>query len=374
MTGAQLNNAGSPSPSAEDRFARMVEASPIALVLTARTGRIELANRQAEHMFGYDRAELQGQPLELLMPERFRGVHLDLRQRFQTNLTPRLLGEGGELFGLRKDGTEFPLEIGLNPIDFDAEPMVLAGIIDITARREIEREREQQRRELARSNADLEEFAYVASHDLKAPLRAISHLVEWIGEDIEATASAETIDNLRLLRGRAARLQMLLDGLLAYSRVNPTQSVAEDVDIAEMVGDIAAMLAPPTGFVIACEGEISVLRTHAMPIRVVLENLIDNALKHHDRAEGRITVAMRQAGGMAEFRVSDDGPGIAPRFHDRIFVIFQTLASRDDVESSGIGLAMVKKKVLAHGGQIRVESSPPARGTAFVFTWQGIAA
>ena len=363
-----------PSLSAEDRFARVVEAAPTALLLTGRSGLIEMVNRQAERMFGYDRAELQDQPLELLLPERFRGHHVGLRQRFLDNMAPRIMGEGRDLFGLRKDGSEFPLEIGLNPIDLDGEPMVLAGIVDVTARHKIEREREQQQRELERSNADLEEFAYAASHDLKAPLRAMSHLVQWIGDDIEATASAETLDNLKLLRGRAARLQMLLDGLLAYSRVGPTQSVAEDVDIAEMVSDIAAMLAPPTGFVIGCEGEMPVLRSHSLPIRVVLEDLIDNAVKHHDRAEGRITVAMRQAGGMAEFRVSDDGPGIAPRFHDRIFVIFQTLASRDDVESSGIGLAMVKKKVLAHGGQIRVESSPPARGTAFVFTWQGIAA
>src|SRR5271165_1740821 len=115
-------------PSAEDRFARMVEASPTALVLTAGTGRIVLVNRQVEHMFGYDRAELHGKPLDLLMPERFHGRRDDLQQ---------------QLFGLRKDGTEFPLEIDLNPVDLDSEPMMLAGIIDITARHQVEREREQ---------------------------------------------------------------------------------------------------------------------------------------------------------------------------------------------------------------------------------------
>jgi PAS domain S-box-containing protein len=361
-----------PSLSAEDRFARVVEAAPTALLLTGRSGLIQMVNRQAERMFGYDRAELQDQPLELLLPERFRGQHVGLRQRFLDNMAPRIMGEGRDLFGLRKDGSEFPLEIGLNPIDLDGEPMVLAGIVDVTARHKIEREREQQRRDLERSNADLEEFAYAASHDLKAPLRAISHLVEWIGEDIEATAGAETLDNLRLLRGRAARLQMLLDGLLAYSRVGHTRSVVEDVDIPELVGEIAVMLAPPPGFVIACKGAMSVLRAHRMPLRVVLENLIGNAVKHHDRDAGRIMVAMRQERGVAEFRVSDDGPGIAPRFHDRIFVIFQTLASRDDMESSGIGLAIVKKKVLAQDGKISVESAPPARGATFVFTWRGI--
>ncbi len=361
--------AGWPVLSAEDRFARVVEAAPTALVLMARSGRIEMVNRQAERMFGYDRTELAGQVLELLMPERFRGGHVGLRQGFFATMEPRLMGEGLALFGRRKDGSEFPLEIGLSPIELDGEAMVLAGIIDVTARREIEREKEQQRRELERSNADLEEFAYAASHDLKAPLRAIAHLVAWIGEDVAPTASLDTMENLKLLAGRAARLQMLLDGLLAYARVGHTPTPVEPVDIAEVVGDVAAMLAPPPGFVIACEGEMAVVHTHRMPIRVVLENLIGNGLKHHDRTEGRITVTMSLWDGVAEFRVSDDGPGILPRFHDRIFLMFQTLASRDEVEASGIGLAIVKKKIQSHGGQIRVESAPPARGASFIFTW-----
>ena len=344
-----LPGRGQPRLPAEDRFARVVETSPTALVLTAATGRIELVNRQVERMFGYDRVELLGKPLALLMPESFRSRHL----------------------GLRKDGTEFPLEIGLDPIDIDGEPMVLASIVDITARRALEREQEQQRLELVRSNADLEEFAYLASHDLKAPLRAISHLAQWIGEDIEPTANPETLENLRLLQGRVARLEALLDGLLAYSRVGGhSDTPVEAVDIAEVVREVIALLAPAPEFVVTCEGTMPVIRTHRMPIQVVLRNLIDNALKHHDRAEGRITVATRLLDGVAEFRVTDDGPGIEPRFHERIFVIFQTLATRDDNASTGIGLAIVKKKIERNGGRIWVESAPPARGTSFVFTWK----
>jgi signal transduction histidine kinase len=233
----------------------------------------------------------------------------------------------------------------------------------------LEQEREQQRHELARSNADLEKFAYVASHDLKAPLRAIAHLAQWIAADIQATANPETIDNLYLLQGRAERLQALLDGLLTYSRAGQGHAVAEDLDIAAMVNDIAAKLAPQPGFIVACEGTMPKLRTYRRPIRVVLENLIGNGLMHHDRAEGRISVAMQRVDGVAEFRVSDDGPGIPKQFHNRIFAIFQTLASRDDVESSGIGLAIVNKEVQARGGRISVESAPPQRGTTFVFTW-----
>jgi signal transduction histidine kinase len=194
--------------------------------------------------------------------------------------------------------------------------------------------------------------------------------VQWIADDIKEIANPETLESLALLQGRVARMQMLLDGLLSYSRVGHSNSPIEDVDIAEVVNEVAAMLAPPPGFVITCEGAMPVLHTHRMPIQVVLENLISNGLKHHDRAEGRITVSARPVDDATEFRVSDDGPGIAPEFHERIFLIFQTLASRDDVESSGIGLAIVKKKVQTHGGQIWVESAPPARGTTFVFTWK----
>jgi PAS domain S-box-containing protein len=355
---------------AEHRFALVVEASPTALVLAGSSGRIEMVNRQAERMFGYDRAELVNQPLEALMPERFRHGHVVLRHHFAADMSSRLMGEGRDLFGLRKDGTEFPLEIGLNPIDFEGETVVLAGIIDITARRRVEFEKEQQRLELARSNADLEEFAYVASHDLKAPLRAISHLVEWISEDIEVTASTETIDNLKLLRGRVVRLQSLLDGLLAYARIGKARVSYEPVDVNQVVRDVVAVLSPSPGFKVVCDGTLPMLRTHRTPILVVLQNLISNGIKHHDRAEGRITIAMKLVNGVAEFRVSDDGPGIEPRFHERIFVIFQTLSSRDELESSGIGLAIVKKRVEAHGGRIWVESAPPARGTTIVFTWK----
>jgi len=358
-----------PRVSSEDRFARVAEASPTALVLVGPDGTIELINPQAERMFGWMRQDLVGRPLETLMPQRLRNAHVHLRREFMVDMSSRLMGAGRDLYGLRKDGTEFPLEIGLNPIDIDGQPMVLAGIIDITARRRIEYEKEQQRIELERSNADLEEFAYVASHDLKAPLRAISHLVEWISEDIEATASTETIDNLKLLRGRVVRLQSLLDGLLSYARIGKARVSFEQVDVNQVVRDVVAVLSPPCGFAIECE-EMPLLRTHRTPILAVLQNLISNGLKHHDRAEGRIKVTMKLENGIAEFRVSDDGPGIAPRFHERIFVIFQTLSSRDDLESSGIGLAIVKKRVEAHGGRIWVESAPPTRGTTIAFTWK----
>ncbi len=355
---------------AHDQFARLFEVSPTALALTGRSGSIKMVNQRTEQMFGYDRGEMQGQPFAMLFPERLRGVVDKQRDRCIVGMSSRLVMESPMLFGQRKDGHEFPIEIGLNPITLGGEPMLLADLSDMTRQRQIEHERQQRQRELERSNADLEEFSQAVSHDLKAPLRAIGHLAQWIGEDSKVTADAGTFENLRLLQGRVVRMQKLLDGLLEYSRVGHTGTAAEDVDIPELVSDITAMLDLPPAFVVACEGEWRPLRTERVALQMVLENLIGNGVKHHDRAEGRITVRMQVAGGMAEFRVSDDGPGIEERFHQRIFMVFQTLKSRDDLEASGIGLAIVKRKVENHSGRIWVESAPPARGATFIFTWK----
>jgi PAS domain S-box-containing protein len=354
----------------ESRLIQVVDALPMALVLSGLDGHIEMVNERAERMFGYDRDELRDKPLEALMPTRFHDAHNGMRNQFAASRTTRPLDEGSELFGIRKDGTEFPMEIDVNAIHLEGSSMVVASIVDITARRMIEREREQKCLELVRSNADLEEFAYVASHDLKAPLRAISNLAQWISEDVAATASVETTENLKLLRGRVMRLQSLMDGLLAYARIGRSLDNIEDVDIANVVGEVVSELSPPPGIIVAFQGPRLTLRTHRASLQVVLQNLIGNAVRHHDRAEGLVTISARRVDGLVEFRVSDDGPGIAERFHDRIFVMFQTLASRDDVEASGIGLAIVKKRIEGHGGRIRVESSPPVRGTNFVFTWK----
>ena len=168
----------------EERLRLFVESAPNAMVMSNTHGEIEMVNGQTERSFGYSRAELMGQSIEMLVPERFRAHHPIMRASFFASRKSRPMGTGRDLFGLRRDGTEFPVEVGLNPIATEEGDIVLSTIVDITPRRLIEQEKEQQRQELERSNADLESFAYVASHDLKAPLRAISHLAEWIEEDI----------------------------------------------------------------------------------------------------------------------------------------------------------------------------------------------
>jgi signal transduction histidine kinase len=224
--------------------------------------------------------------------------------------------------------------------------------------------------ELRRSNEELDSFAYAASHDLRAPLRGIANLADWIAEDLGETAGPETVANLDLLRKRVQRLDMLLDSLLQHSRVGRVGATPEDVDIALLVHEIADYLTPRDGFEVVYRGEIATIHTSKAPLEQVLRNLIGNALKHHDADAGGVFVATRDLGDRIEFRVEDDGPGIPPAFHERIFRMFQTLKSRDELEGSGMGLAIVKKSVEGHGGSIRIESAPPGRGTAFVFTWE----
>jgi signal transduction histidine kinase len=232
------------------------------------------------------------------------------------------------------------------------------------------RSRERVEGELRRSNEDLDRFAYSASHDLKAPLRGIRNLTDWIAEDVEDTASADTVENLALVRSRVQRLDMLLDSLLRYSRIGRSGGREEDVDLAGMIAEISDYVAPAAGFRVVVHGQLPALRTDRAPLEQVLRNLIGNGLKHHDRTSGSVIVSARDIGDAVEFRVEDDGPGIAPRFHERIFQMFQTLRPRDELEGSGMGLAIVKKTVEGLGGSIRIESAPPRRGTTFIFSWR----
>jgi PAS domain S-box-containing protein len=232
--------------------------------------------------------------------------------------------------------------------------------------------------ELERSNRELDQFAYVASHDLKGPLRGIDNLAAWITEDAGPVLPEASKRHLDLLQGRVRRLERLLDSLLAYSRAGRLTGLAEPVDTAVLVQEVVELLDAPEAFVFELEGSLPTIETYRAPLEVVFRNLLSNAVKHAGRPDGRVRVSAHPAdgehggdegdGAFVAFVVEDDGPGIPPEYHERIFGLFQTLRPRDDVEGSGMGLAVVKKTVESLGGAIRVESSPGV-GTTFYFTW-----
>ena len=221
--------------------------------------------------------------------------------------------------------------------------------------------------ELQRSNAELDQFAYVASHDLKAPLRAVSSLATWLAEDAGDVLPDVSKKHLEKMHGRIKRMERLLDDLLAYSRADRQGGTAEAVDLDTLVGEITDLFVIPPGFSVRVVGDVRTLTTSKVALETVLRNLIGNAIKHHDREDGVVEVAAFQEEGL-RFQVSDDGPGIDRRFHERVFTIFQTLKPRDVVEGSGVGLAIVKKIVERRGGSVRLESAP-GEGATFSFTW-----
>lgn len=224
-------------------------------------------------------------------------------------------------------------------------------------------------RQLQKSNEDLDRFAYVASHDLKAPLRGIANLTEWLVEDLADKLTPETTEYATLLQNRVQRMEALIDGILQYSRAGRSREAPQLVDVGEIVRDAIQLLDPPERFEIRLGEFWPTIRTERTPLQQVFMNLIGNAVKHADGERPVIDVRMRDENEhLCEFSVSDNGPGIATEYHERIFTIFQTLHARDDVEGAGIGLSVVKRTVENQGGQVWVESDV-GQGATFGFVW-----
>lgn len=227
---------------------------------------------------------------------------------------------------------------------------------------------EQSLKEVEQSNRELDQFAYVASHDLKAPLRGIANLAQWIEEDLGSTVSGETRRHMTLLQGRVYRMESLIDGILSYSRAGRVRDKPERVEVGALIAETIELLALPDGASVVTESAMPALVTERVPLQQVFMNLIGNAVKYSQRADTRVAIRATLGDPYVTFSVADNGSGIAPQYHEKIWQIFQTLAPRDRVEGTGIGLSVVRKLVESRGGRTWLESAQD-RGSTFYFTW-----
>lgn len=221
--------------------------------------------------------------------------------------------------------------------------------------------------ELERTNQELREFAYVVSHDLKAPLRAIDSLVNWIAADYADSFDEDGKEQMDLLLGRVRRMQNLIEGVLQYSRVGRLHEEPAPVNLTRLLAEVLDALAPPAHIVITRPDRLPVVVGERTRLYQLFQNLISNAIKYMDKSDGLVDISCQLEGAWWRLAVRDNGPGIDPKDHERIFQIFQTLHAKDEYESTGIGLTLVKKIVELHGGRVWVESQL-GRGSTFFFT------
>lgn len=346
----------------EMRFRSLIHSSPNAIIITDSRGNILTWNQGAQAAFGYDETEMVGQPLTRIMPERYREAHILGIEKFLALGEARLVGKTAEFQGLRKDRTEFPLEITLSAWTAGGATFFGGIIRDISERKRVE--------ELRRSNTELQQFANVASHDLQEPLRMVSNYVQLIAERYQGRLDADADEFIGFAVDGARRMQALINGLLEYARVESRGKPFQTVDLEKVLAEVTDNLRMKIRETGAEMTHDTLPQVWGDPLQLaqLLQNLFGNALKFQASGKNpRIRLSVRRKSNEWVFECRDNGIGIDPKFFDRIFVIFQRLHSRAEYEGMGMGLAICKRIAERHGGRIWVESEE-GTGASFFFT------
>lgn len=358
----------------QSAFEGILAIASDAVICVTEDQRIAFFNHGAETIFGYSSEEVLGERLELLIPEPHRASHASQVLAFgQSGVIARRMGERGGITGRRRDGEIFPAEASISQLTLDDGTRVFTAVLrDVTARRQAEEALAANTRELERSNAELEQFAYVASHDLQEPLRMVTSYTQLLARRYRGKLDDDADEFIGYVVDGVDRMQALISDLLAYSRAGSRGSEMVTVDLQAVFDRVLTDLGP------SIEESEAVITSDPLPevegdasqLTQLLQNLIANALKFRGDKPPRVHVGVRMEDGERVFFVRDEGIGIDPKFRDRIFVIFQRLHTRSEYPGTGIGLSICRKIVERHGGRMWVESEP-GEGATFYFTLEG---
>lgn len=355
---------------AEQRFRRVVESAPDAMVIFDARGKIVQTNPQNETLFCYSQSDLLGKPVTLLMAHRCRSALRKRVKRVLAGARVRAMGFGLELYGLRRDGSKFPVEVSLSPLPTGEGPLVCASIRNITERKRAAIALHRQARELSRSNEQLQQFAAIASHDLQEPLRKVRMFAGRLRTKCEEGLNNDGRDYLARMQNSVERMQALIDGLLTFSRVTTKAQPFTLVELGrvtrEVLADLDARIEESGASV--CVEQLPTIEADPLQMRQLLQNLIGNALKFSRPEESpMIQITSRVEDGSCQIVVEDNGIGFDEKYVERVFAPFQRLHSRGRYEGTGMGLAICRSIIERHGGSITAKSTP-GQGSAFIVT------
>jgi PAS domain S-box-containing protein len=363
----------SESKEAGAKYRGLLEAAPDAMVVVNQAGEIVLLNLQAEKQFGYHRDELVGQQVTNIIPEGFaeRLIADDLRSA--ADALAQQIGTGIELSALRKDGSEFPIEIMLSPLESAEGILVTAAIRDISVRKAAEEHLGETVEELKRSNEELGQFAYIASHDLQEPLRMVASYTQLLSKRYKGQLDADADEFIAFAVDGASRMQQLIEDLLAFSRVattgNPLLDTSSEYALEQALQNLHWAI-KDSGAIVTHDA-LPAVQADEMQLVQLFQNLVGNAVKYQGPGIPEVHIS---ASGSARtrwtFAVKDNGLGIDPQYFERIFGMFQRLHKRDEFSGTGVGLAICKKIVERHGGTLWV-ASKPGEGSTFSFALAG---